>query len=57
MGPGSRRYFRYIAPMEIEQAVSVEVNEATEIRLKDLMLAWVTAWVGFRLSTIAAGML
>lgn len=54
---GSRRYLKYTLPMSLEQAFEVQLYESNQIRLRDFLLGWITAFAQGPLKTVQSGLL
>ena len=50
--PGSRRYLRYSMPMELNQAIDIELNPAAENRILSYMLRWAQVFSQTNLRTL-----
>ncbi len=55
--PGARRYLALTEKMEIADAVSVELSEAAQQRIKTYMLRYASLFAGGGLKTLSAGVL
>lgn len=55
--PGARRYLALTEKLEMPEAVSVELSEAAQQRIKAYMLRYASLFAGGGLKTLAAGVL
>ena len=55
--PGSRRYLQFTLDMSLEQAFEVQLYENNQIRLRDFLLGWITAFAQGPLRTVQSGLL
>lgn len=52
--PKARKYLSYTLEMDYEEAISVELNESTRIRIKSYMISWATTVMGYPFKSLSA---
>lgn len=52
--PKARKYLTYTLNLDFEEAISVKLNESTRIRIKNYMVSWATAIMGYPFKSLTA---